>query len=336
MARKKKNRSFLDPLSRREARREVKSRVRLQFGDVGRQLRGDMRASRQDTRNTRQWYNQYRQNLAQIRGQNNAAFGQLDRDNQAASGRAQSAFSANRERLAAEERESARLRGVAPETSPMASNTAAEEQRQALRDSYANRTRQMGTSSSDLLNTLRASSAAGQAADIRSQQAERRGMREKRRELKRDKGAARVQAWSEVRRGERDYDIQRRTLNANIANDQGRLDLSRQAEARRAAGGGSGGGGKSGGAGGYKPQEVRAGMAQGRKQLAEGGISTKSPKSIRQNKQGILDGLMAPPNAIDPRLARVVYNRLLKRARRWNRNPKNVGSAAWEKEKGKR
>jgi len=317
MAKKKKKRpSVTAPLDWKGIRRETKAKTRLQYGEFGRQLRGEMRKSQQDTRNTRQWYRQYRQNLAQVRRQNTRAFGQLDRDNRAASNRAQSAFAANRDRLAAEERESAQLRGVAPETSPMASNTAAEEQRRQLRDSYASRTRQMGASSSALLNQMRASSAAGRAADVRAQQSERRNLREKKRELAREKGDFRVATRGDLIRGEREWKVQR----WSAADAAGKLDLDRQAEARRAAGGGSSsgggssGGGKSGG-GGAPPKEVRRAIAYTRQTIrATPGATWGDWRGLKGAKTELIDGLIN--RGVSPAAARAAYNTLLKRWRK--------------------
>lgn len=214
MAKKNKNRNPVISTIRRpkQLNREVKARVRLKYGEVGRALRGDLRASRQQSRNYNQWYRQYRQGIAAAQRDSQGAFNQLS-DQAAQRDRAsQDRYEANQRQVADEEARSAALRGVQGDTSNMSRDAEADSQRQALRDSYANRTGEMGASSRNLLNTIRASSAAGQAADQRNERNVRLGIREKQRELKRDKGAERVAIRGDIRREERDWVIQNRTL----------------------------------------------------------------------------------------------------------------------------
>jgi len=98
---------------------------------------------------------------------------------------------------------------------------------------------------------------------------------------------------------------------------------------RGGGGGGGVGAGGGGGGGGYKPAEVKSTVSQLRQQLRKDGISTKDPTTIRRQRQEILDKLTSPPNAVDPRLAKIAYRRILKRAKAWDSNPNNPGSGAW-------
>ena len=213
MAKKNKNRNpVISTIRPKRLNREVRARVRLKYGEVGRALKGDLRASRQQSRNYNQWYRQYRQGIAAAQRDSQGAFNQLSSEAAQRDRASQDRYEANQRQVADEEARSAALRGVQGDTSNMSRDAEADAQRQALRDSYANRTGEMGASSRNLLNTIRASSTAGQAADQRNERNVRLGIREKQRELKRDKGAERVAIRGDIRREERDWVIQNRTL----------------------------------------------------------------------------------------------------------------------------
>ena len=335
MAKKNKGRirNVLDPFSPKQIRRETNARVRLQYGEAGRALRGDVRASRQQSRNINSWYGQYQRDMRALRaGQESALSAGQDRLRQDAAFLGGQAADRNTA-VGADQDRSAAIRGAVADPSQNATESAAERQRQALMASMRTRTDQIGQASNARLSGVNAAAELGRQADQRQERNYRVERRAKMGELARDKGAARITNRNEIIRGERDYDIARRTLNSNIRNDRDRLALDRQTENRIASGGGSGGsggsGGGKGGAGGYKGGEIRAGMGQGRKTLGDLGISAKDPRAIRQNKQGVIDVMTTPPNAIDTRLAQIVYRRLLKRAKRWDSNPNNIGSSAW-------
>ena len=258
MAKKNRNRirSVVEPFSPRQIRREANARTRLELGEAGRALRGDLRAKAQDQRNTNAWFRQYQNTMAGLRAeQDRANAGLRERMGQGASALGTQG-AARADSVQSDQDRSASIRGAIADTGAGATESAAERQRQALMGLARDRADQMGESSQSRLRQVNSAAELGRQADIRQIRNEALETRAKMRDLARDKGAARVKNVGDLTRNERDFYIQRRTLNSNIRNDQQQLALDRQREARIASEGSGGSGGGSGG-GGPSPARVR-------------------------------------------------------------------------------
>lgn len=273
MAKKNRNRirSVVEPFSPRQIRREANARTRLELGEAGRALRGDLRANKQDRRNTNAWFQQYQNTMAGLRAeQDRANAGLRERMGQGASALGTQG-AARADSVQSDQDRSASIRGAIADTGARATESAAESQRQALMGLARDRADQMGESSQSRLRQVNSAAELGRQADIRQIRNEALETRAKMRDLARDKGAARVKNIADLTRAERDQDIQRRTLNANIADDRADNALARQKENRIASEGSGGSGGGSGG-GGYTRQEATSFIRQ---KLAKDGENWK-------------------------------------------------------------
>ena len=250
MAKKNRNRirSVVEPFSPRQIRREANARTRLEFGEAGRALRGDLRANAQDRRNTNAWFQQYQNTMAGLRAeQDRANAGLRERMGQGATALGTQG-AARADAVQSDQNRSASIRGAVADSGARASENAAESQRQALMGLARDRADQMGESSQSRLRQVNSAAELGRQADIRQIRNEALETRAKMRDLARDKGAARVKNVGDLTRAERDFLIQRRTLNNDIRNDREQLALDRRRENRIASegSGGSGGGSSSG------------------------------------------------------------------------------------------
>lgn len=212
--RNKQINSIIGPLTPKTMKKVIKSNTRLKFGDEGRGLQGDLRAGRQDSRNTNAWYREYQDQMKGLTSTQDVANSSLQdqmRENANYFGRQ----SYNTDSAArAEEERSAAIRGAVADPSGATRDQAAEDQRQALMASSRDRTAQIGASANNLLRGVSAASELGRQADqrqIRNTQAE---TRDKIRNLNKDKGAFRLSEWDRLRTGERDWNIQSRSLNS--------------------------------------------------------------------------------------------------------------------------
>lgn len=322
------------PRTKKQIAKEARALANLQYGETSRALQGNLRETRQLGKNTNAWFRQYQKGMRGLQRGQLAGTRWLQRQMRknanvlnAQSAQTTAGVDAGAERSAA-------IRGA--ETGNVSADArAAAAQRQALLGSTRSRAAQIGASGVNRLAGVTAAAQLGRQADQRRIRGEVLETRSKLRDLKRDKGAAFVKNVGDLTRAERDQDIQRRTLNANIADDRADNALARREENRLANGGSGGSGGGSGG-GGYKGGEIRSAVGQLRIQLVEGGISPRSPQQLRQRRQSIMDDLTSPPNALDTRLAQIAYRQVLNRAIRWDRNPNNVGSSAWKEKQRER
>lgn len=334
MAKPPKNnrvRSLVAALTPKQARKEIRAEAKLAYGDKLRDYGKQIGASKQQSRQINQWYDQYRDNVADIqRGQ---ARSTADLQGQARSwdNTAATRSKAEANRVSGEEDRSAAIRGALPNSGANATDSAAEEQRNALRKSYGMRAAEMGTASNNLLGQFREASFSGLRDDQRRERNIRLNLQKDRNATKKEMGAFKVAQGAVKRKEEREWRFQNKSLRSDNRNAAADRALDQQRENRIASEGSGGGGGSkgSGGGGGYKPAEIRSTVSQLREQLREDGISPKSPKSISRQRREILDRLISPPNAIDPALARAAYRKVLNAARRWDSNPNNVGSSAW-------
>ena len=333
MAKKNRNRngrirSVVEPFSPRQINRETNARVRLEFGDVGRALQGDLRANAQSQRNTNAWFQQYQNTMAGLRReQDRANAGLRDRMGQGATALG-SQGAARSDAVQSDQDRSASIRGAIADTGARATESAAESQRQALMGLARDRADQMGESSQSRLRQVNAAAELGRQADIRGIRNEALETRAKIRDLGRDKGASRIKNRSDIIRGERDFSIQNRTLNANIADDRADNALDRQREARlarEAASGGSGSGGGGGGGRGPSPQKVRQATSWLRSSVRKesGGVGWMDVASRPQFYVDLLINRNVPE-----RVARVAVRRYIRRNKQrvTNNTPNSSGA----------
>lgn len=69
---------FTKPLTRKRLRREVRAARKLQFGPLRREIRGEIRASREQERRAQDYFKGYKQALSQQAAQTRGAYGQAD------------------------------------------------------------------------------------------------------------------------------------------------------------------------------------------------------------------------------------------------------------------
>lgn len=330
----KKNRvrSLVAALTPKQARKEIKAEAKLAYGGQLRDLGKQIGASKQQSRQINQWYDQYRNNVADIQRGQAASTAALQGQARAWDNTAATRAKAETNRVSGEEDRSAAIRGALPNSGAADTDKAAEEQRNALRKSYGMRAAEMGTASNNLLEQFREASFSGLRDDQRRERNIRLNIQKDRAAAKKERDLFKVSQMGVKRKEERDWRFQNKSLRSDNRNAAANRALDWATENRIASEGSGGGGGSKGsggGGGGYKPAEVRGAVAQLRRQLDKAGTSPRDPKTIKRQKTTILDELMSPPNALDPALARIAYRRILKKAQRWDSNPNNPGSSTW-------
>lgn len=345
MAKKNRNKqinSLIAPLSPKRASKVIAANSRLKFGDESRGLQGDLRAGRQDARNTNAWFREYQdqmKSLTSSQGTANAGLQDQMRENANYFGRQNfNTDSATR----AEEDRSAAIRGAVADPTGATRDQAAEDQRQALMASSRDRAAQIGESANSLLRGVSSASELGRQADqrqIRNTQVETRN---KIRNLNRDKGAFKLSEWDRLRTGERDWNIQNRSLDSknqysNAIVTQAQLGLAgKQASANATLGAAqlysgakikaakiynAGNGQKVKGADLLRAQDyLRAEMTN----------RGNNWKQVARNKNTWFALLTS--RGADPIAARVAVRRLIK----LNTAGPEIGSAGWAKKKKER
>lgn len=210
--RSKQINSLIAPLTPKGLRQEVRARTRLQYGELGRALRGDLRASRAQSKNLNAWYNEYQREMDKLRSGQLANTQALQTQMASNAGAVSQAGAATRDALQSEEDRSAAIRGTVSTGENTSRDAAGAAQRSALAASSRDAAAQMGASSNNLLTGIAAAAELGRQADQRAERNTRLQTRSKLRDLKREKGDFRVKTRGDLRQSERDWSIQNRTL----------------------------------------------------------------------------------------------------------------------------
>lgn len=210
--RKNQMRNILAPMDRRRIMREAGARTRLEYAPAQRAVQGDLRASKQQSRNINSWYQQYQNQMNALRtqqaGNTQALQDQMNKNAEALGGQAAARSSA----VADDQSRSAAIRGAMVDPSAGATESAADTQRQALLASSRDRAAQMGASANTRLAGVNAAAELGRQADQRQERNTRLESRAKLRDIARDRGASRIKNIGDLIRAERDYSIQNRGL----------------------------------------------------------------------------------------------------------------------------
>jgi hypothetical protein len=323
--RKKKINTVIAPLTPKQLNREIGAETRMKYGELGRDLQGDIRASNTDIRNTNSWFKQYQNRMNPVRDEQAASTANLQRDMR---DNASYLSGWNRDQSdatgAAEDR-SAAIRGAVADPTAASRDEAADTQRQALLASSRDRAAQIGASTGGFLRGVTAASELGRQADVRGIRNTIVETRSKQRDLKREKGDFRVARTGEKRGEEREWASLNRTFRAGRADsaadralDAQELALARQKENRIASGGGSKGSRAEDKkerredrreARQERRQAIQEGMAAIRLQIANGDPPSKARKVL--SDPNYLYNWLVDKKGLDPAVARAVRNRWL-------------------------
>lgn len=339
--RRNRMRGILGLRTRKDVMREARARTRLETAPTGRELAGQMRASRQDSRNINSWYQQYQSQMERLRGQQGTAF-----QNAQANARANAEYlsgqnAARSDATQSAQDRSAAIRGAVADPSASATESAAEAQRRALSASGADRLNAVTLSAQSRLAGTNMATELGRQADQRQERNRRAEIQAKKRDLARDRGATMVKNLGDLIRSEREQmnfgrSLRQKDRYSNAMIQQAQLGLAgKQASANATLGAAqlySGAKIKAAkiyarGQNGQpiRGKDIQVGMAALRTMVSDG---QRSPKWVRRNRQQVRDALITNEN-MDPRLANIVIRRYL------NLGPR-VGSAAWAKENKER
>ena len=255
--RKNKINSIVAPLTPGRMKKEIGAETRMKYGELGRDLRGDLRASGQDIRNTNSWFAQYQNRMNPVRDEQAAGTANLQ-DEMRKNASYLSGWNQNQSQATgASEDRSAAIRGAVADPTAASRDEAADTQRQALLASSRDRAAQIGESTGGYLRGVTAASELGRQADVRGIRNTIAETRSKVRDLKREKGDFRVARAGEKRGEERQWRNENRTFNAGRADARNSNALGWATENRLSSGSGSGGSsGGSRGSSGYSPREA--------------------------------------------------------------------------------
>jgi hypothetical protein len=210
--RKNRMRGILGFRSRGQLMKEAKARTRLELGPVGRELGGQFRASKQDSRNINSWYGQYQNQMARLRGEQRDAFTQAQSNARANADYLSGQGSDSASAVQTDQDRSAAIRGVTADPGAAATESAAAAQRRALLASGADRLNAVTLSAQSRLANTNQAAELGRQADQRQERNRRAEIRARKADLARDKGAAMVKNLGDLTQTERDWSIQNRTL----------------------------------------------------------------------------------------------------------------------------
>jgi hypothetical protein len=255
--RKNKINSIVAPLTPGRMKKEIGAETRMKYGELGRDLQGDLRASGQDIRNTNSWFAQYQNRMNPVRDEQAAGTANLQ-DEMRKNASYLSGWNQNQSQATgASEDRSAAIRGAVADPTAASRDEAADTQRQALLASSRDRAALIGESTGGYLRGVTAASELGRQADVRGIRNTIAETRSKVRDLKREKGDFRVARAGEKRGEERDWNIQNRTFAAGRADAANANALDWATENRLSSGSGSGeSSGGSRGSSGYSPREA--------------------------------------------------------------------------------
>lgn len=335
--RSKQINSLIAPLTPKGLRQEVRARTRLQYGELGRALRGDLRASRAQSKNLNAWYNEYQREMDKLRSGQLANTQALQGQMASNAGAVSQAGAATRDALQSEEDRSAAIRGTASTGENTSRDAAGATQRSALAASSRDAAAQMGASSNNLLTGIAAASELGRQADQRAERNTRLQTQSKLRDLKREKGDFRVKTRGDLRQSERDWTIQNRTL----AKDYGYQDAMKYvadqglARAQASAAGNLGAAqlysdakvqsakiyarGQNGQA--IRGRDIQAGLADVNQLIADAPKPKEYARGVWKNPRALRTYLISKKN-LDPKLAAIVV-------RRWRNVGPSPGSKSW-------
>lgn len=329
-------RSFLAPLTPKQARREANARTQLEFGEVARAIRGQLDASRQQSKNLNAWYEQYQGNMEKLRQGQLANTNALQEQSRKTGELMDTTAAAQRQALDSEEAKSAAIRG-ATTSGAGASEAAGATQRQNLMGSTRDVNAQIGASAYNRLAEVNAAAELGRQADQRQERNTRLKLQSKLRDVKRDKGAARVKNRADIIRQERDWAGFNRTLAqkdrySNAMITQAQLGLAgKQASAsatKYAAAKYSGAKikaakiyarGQNGQA--ITGADIKTGLAHVNQVIADADKPKEYARGLWKNPRALRTYLISKKN-LDPKLAAIVV-------RRWRNYGPNPGSKSW-------
>lgn len=308
-------RSLVAALTPKQARKEIRAEAKLAYGDKLRDYGKQIGASQQQSRQINQWYGQYRDDVAKLQGDQRGATNRLGEYARSWDSDAATRSGAEASRVGGEEDRSAAIRGAVADAGAGATESAAEQQRKNLRQSYADQTYRTGVANENMLGELRNASFSGLRDDQRRERNARMNLMKDRNATKKERDLFKVSQMAVKRKEERDWRFQNKSLRSDNANAAADRALDRARENRIASeGSGSGGsGGSGGGGGGVSPKDVRKASAYLREGLRETGATWGNWRELRANKTVLVDDLIN--RGVDPAVARAAYRTLLGRWR---------------------
>ena len=331
--RSKQINSLIAPLTPKGLRQEVRARTRLQYGELGRALRGDLRASRAQSKNLNAWYNEYQREMDKLRSGQLANTQALQGQMASNAGAVSQAGAATRQALQAEEDRSAAIRGTVSTGENTSRDAAGAAQRSALAASSRDAAAQMGASSNNLLTGIAAASELGRQADQRAGRNTRLQTQSKLRDLKREKGDFRVKTRGDLRQSERDWTIQNRTLakdygyqatvrdqtaggikEAQLYAGAARAQAAAKVQSAKIYARGQNGQAITG-------ADIKTGLAHVNQLIADAPKPKEYARGLWKNPRALRTYLISKKN-LDPKLAAIVV-------RRWRNYGPNPGSKSW-------
>lgn len=221
----------VEPLTPGGVRRETRSATNLKFRPLERAVAGDVRASDRRVKEQGDWWQNYLDTVNQGRSETQAAYNQAGATNQAQIGQASAIDTANTAQLQAEANKSAELRGAAPSTAPAEREAAMQAQRNYLAAAQGGATARAGANQFGYLTDQKRIGGGQSIASRQAEQRRGRSIRKDMRDVRRERGDYATTKRGELRKEERDYQIQRGAFGL----DKAKAGLESQ-EAARSAG----------------------------------------------------------------------------------------------------
>lgn len=201
-----------EPLTPKGLRQQTRAATNLRFRPLERSIAGDLRASNRRVKEEGNWWNNYLQQVNAGQADTAAAYAQAAQTGQAQIGQASAIDTANTQKLQDEAAKSAELRGAAPSTAPAEREAAAQAQRNYLAAAQGGATAQMGATQRAYLNEQKRIGVGQSIASREAEQRRGRSIRQDRRDARRERGDYAANKRDELRKGERDYLIQRQAF----------------------------------------------------------------------------------------------------------------------------
>lgn len=201
------------PLTSKGLRKETQAATRLKYRPLEKEVAGEIRASRQRGRESKAWWNQYLEEVNRGRAETDAAYAEAGNSASALMNQAASLDAASTQRLNQDESASAALRGAMPSTAPAQREAAMSAQRGAMLAADASTTAKLGANQRAYLLDKRRIGVGQSIAAGKEEQRREDSLRQKRQELRRERGDYATAKRAEIRGDERDYLVKRGAFN---------------------------------------------------------------------------------------------------------------------------
>lgn len=328
---------YAPPQTGKQAHHIAASEAQTEYLPVIRTIKGSLRASQQrETQQLPDWFGSYKDTLAQAQGQNAAAYKGAQDYVQNLLNQTGAAATANTQALDAQDAASAQLRGAPTSTAPARTETAGANQRAYLGASIGGTIAGQGANDYAYLGNQRGVASEAMLSEQAREHARQTSIRQDLGAARKERGAKTVSNLSDLRTTYLDnalktkaFGLDKASLAEKAANDAAGNRISQQNanSSRISANASKRNSLKPDSKTPYGETNYAGAYAQFVQSLGSGAKKASLPYVI-SHKQSAIEALIAPPNAVNPKVARRVVNDYIRKQKRKAPKPQGPYSGA--------